>query len=202
MNNIRENLENYLKKPYSRILIPDDESGTFTAEILEFPGCIAQGDTAKEAYERLEEAAKAWIEAALELGQEIPPPSLAHGYGGKVALRLPKSLHRQAAMAAERDGTSLNQFMVTAIAEKVGAHKLYEKLTGRMEQYFIQGFATNAYVTVGSAIHAVTGFGVASGSYAIAYGTTGSMIQAANSMPALFSIPNIDFSKKEVAANA
>jgi len=43
---------------------------------------------------------------------------------------------------------------------------------------------------------------VASGSYAIAYGTTGSMIQAANSMPALFSIPNIDFSKKEVAANA
>ena len=90
MNNIGENLENYLKKPYSRILIPDDESGTFTAEILEFPGCIAQGDTAQEAYERLEEAAKAWIEAALELGQEIPPPSLAHGYGGKVALRLPK----------------------------------------------------------------------------------------------------------------
>jgi antitoxin HicB len=90
--NIRENLENYLKKPYLRILIPDDESGTFTAEILEFPGCIAQGDTVQEAYELLEEATKAWIEAALDLGQEIPPPSLAQGYGGKVALRPPKSL--------------------------------------------------------------------------------------------------------------
>jgi predicted RNase H-like HicB family nuclease len=200
MNNIRENLENYLKKPYSRILIPDDESGTFTAEVLEFPGCIAQGDTAQEAYEQLEEAAKAWIEAALELGQEIPPPSLAHGYGGKVALRLPKSLHRHAAMAAERDGTSLNQFIVTAIAEKVGAHKLYEKLTGRMEQYFIQGFLSRAYVTVGSTIQAATGFGWAISSHAMGYGTV--TIQAANSMPASFSVPNIDFSKKEVAANA
>jgi predicted RNase H-like HicB family nuclease/drug/metabolite transporter superfamily protein YnfA len=200
MNNIRENLENYLKKPYSRILIPDDESGTFTAEVLEFPGCIAQGDTAQEAYERLEEAIKAWIEAALELGQEIPPPSLAHGYGGKVALRLPKSLHRHAAMAAERDGTSLNQFIVTAIAEKVGAHKLYEKLTGRMEQYFIQGFLSRAYVTFGLTIQAATGFGLAISSHAVAYGTV--PIQAASSMPVSFWVPNIDFSKKEVAANA
>lgn len=178
MNNIRENLENYLKKPYSRILIPDDESGTFTAEILEFPGCIAQGDTAQEAYERLEEAAKAWIEAALELGQEIPPPSLAHGYGGKVALRLPKSLHRQAAMAAERDGTSLNQFMVTAIAEKVGAHKLYEKLTGRMEQFVFQATVNR-----------------------VVYVTTTLKEQAANSMPLQFPIPDIK-SLKEVTDNA
>ena len=198
--NIRENFENYLKKPYSRILIPDDESGTFTAEVLEFPGCIAQGDTAQEAYERLEEAAKAWIEAALELGQEIPPPSLAHGYGGKVALRLPKSLHRHAAMAAEREGPSLNQFIVTAIAEKVGAHKLYEKLTGRMEQYFIRGFLSRAYVTVGSTIQAMTGFGWTISSHAMAYGAV--TMQAANSMPASLSVPNIDFSKKEVAANA
>ena len=92
--------------------------------------------------------------------------------------------------------------MVTAIAEKVGAHKLYEKLTGRMEQYIIQRFSANAYVTVGSAIQAVTEFDVTSRSYAIAFGTIGSMQQAANSMPASFSISNIDFSKKEVAANA
>ena len=43
------------------------------------------------------------------------------GFGGKVALRLPKSLHRQAAQLAARDGVSLNQFLVSAIAERVGA---------------------------------------------------------------------------------
>jgi predicted RNase H-like HicB family nuclease len=178
MNEIRETLENYLRKPYSRILIPDEESGTFTAEILEFPGCIAQGDTAQEAYERLEEAAKAWIEAALELRQEIPPPSLAHGYGGKVALRMPKSLHRQAAIAAEQDRTSLNQFIVTAIAEKVGAYKLYEKLTGRMERVVLQAVVNR-----------------------VVYVTATLKEQVTTSMPLQFPIPDIKL-LKEVTDNA
>lgn len=64
-----------LRKPYTRALIPDEESGTVTARILEFPGCIAQGATAPEALERLEAAAESWIEAALEMGQEIPAPA-------------------------------------------------------------------------------------------------------------------------------
>src|SRR5713226_5091074 len=65
----------YLELSYSRIIIPDKESGTFTAKILEFPGCISQGDTLEEAYQNLERAAKAWIEAALDLDQEIPEPA-------------------------------------------------------------------------------------------------------------------------------
>jgi len=137
MNRSVKNPEEYLTQPYSRILIPDEKSGTFAAEILEFPGCVSQGDTAQEAYERLEEAAKGWIEAALDLGQEIPPPGLVHGYSGKFALRLPKSLHRQAVRAAERDGTSLNQFIVTALAEKIGATTLYDHLTRRFQQQVV-----------------------------------------------------------------
>lgn len=125
--------EKYLKKPYSRILIPDEESGTYTAVILEFPGCIAQGDTPQEAYEHLEDAAKDWIEAALDLKQEIPSPSQSVSYGGKVLLRLPKSLHRQLALIAEREGVSLNQFIVSALAEKVGAFTLYDQLTKKLD---------------------------------------------------------------------
>jgi len=179
MNNIRDKLEEYLKRPYTRILIPDDESNTFTAEILEFPGCIAQGDTAKEVYERLEDAARAWIEAALALGQEVPPPSLEHGYGGKIALRLPKSLHRQVAMAAKRDGTSLNQFIVAAIAEKFGAHNLYERLRSKMV-YFFQTDVNEAVRNLGQ--------------YRI-------IDSASNLTPSPFNILQIDF-KKEVAGNA
>jgi predicted RNase H-like HicB family nuclease len=54
------------------VLTFDEESGTYTATILEFPGCIAQGDTPQEAYKNIEKAAKGWVEAALSLGQEIP----------------------------------------------------------------------------------------------------------------------------------
>jgi predicted HicB family RNase H-like nuclease len=133
MNDIKRSPRDYLKEPYSRVVIPDEESGTYTAQLLEFPGCIAEGDSVQEAYERLEKAALNWIEAALGLGQDVPPPASVCEYGGKVALRLPKSLHKQAVIAAERDGTSLNQFIVMAIAEKVGAARLYCHLIDRLD---------------------------------------------------------------------
>jgi predicted RNase H-like HicB family nuclease len=117
-----------LKKPYTRVLVPDAESGTFTAQVLEFPGCVAQGNNPAEAYERLEAAAESWIEAALEMHQEIPQPATDAQFGGKFALRLPRSLHRQAAQLAELDGTSLNQFIVATLAEKVGAVNVYRRL--------------------------------------------------------------------------
>jgi predicted RNase H-like HicB family nuclease len=145
MSKVRNTTKQYLIKSYSRILIPDEESGTYTALILEFPGCIAQGDTPQEAYENLEDAAKDWIEAALDLKQEIPSPSQSVSFGGKILLRLPKSLHRQLTLIAEREGVSLNQFIVSVLAERVGAFTLYDKLTKELDQKLSQ-VATNAAV--------------------------------------------------------
>ncbi len=136
MNDKRRTPEDYLKEPYTRMVIPDQESGTYTAQILEFPGCITQGDTVQDAHRRLEETALSWIEAALDSGHDIPLPASVSKFGGKIALRLPKSLHRQAALAAERDGTSLNQFIVMAVAERVGASNLYDHLTEKLEHRF------------------------------------------------------------------
>ena len=127
--------EEYLEEPYARVLIPEEEGG-FSAEILEFPGCFSQGDTADEALKNLEEAAKNWIEATLEQGRSIPEPSALYGYGGKVALRLPRGTHQKAARMAEREGVSLNTFLVDAIAARVGALDLYNQMAQRFEQRF------------------------------------------------------------------
>jgi predicted RNase H-like HicB family nuclease len=108
-----------LKKPYARMVVPDTD-GTFTAEIVEFPGCIAVGDTAAEALSNLDEVAVDWIAATLEQGQDIPEPMEAAGFSGKLVLRMPKGLHKRATLWAERDGVSLNQFIVTCVAEQVG----------------------------------------------------------------------------------
>ncbi len=128
-----KSIQEYLKEPYARILIPDEEGG-FSAEILEFPGCFAEGDTADEAMQALDRAADAWIQAALDQGQAIPLPFRNQGYGGKIALRLPRSLHRQATEFAERDGTSLNQFLVSAIAARVGAEEFYNRLVTELSK--------------------------------------------------------------------
>jgi antitoxin HicB len=108
-----------LKRAYSRILVPDPD-GRFTAEILEFPNCVAFGDTAAEALARLDEVAAEWVAAAIEQGQEIPEPLDSADFSGKLVLRMSGSLHRKAALYAEREGVSLNQFIVTTLAEAVG----------------------------------------------------------------------------------
>src|SRR6266702_3042219 len=109
-----------LKRPYARMVLPDSD-GTFSAEIVEFPGCIAVGGTAAEALDNLEEVAADWIAATLAQGQDIPEPMDAAGFSGKLVVRMPKGLHKRATLCAERDGVSLNHFIVTCIAEQVGA---------------------------------------------------------------------------------
>lgn len=116
-----ERLRGYLSRPYSRVLIPDPETSTYTARILEFAGCVAQGSTPEEAYDRLEQAAMDWLTAAMDLGQEVPAPAEEQTYSGRLLLRLPKSLHRRCAEAAATEATSLNQFVVATLAEKIGA---------------------------------------------------------------------------------
>jgi predicted RNase H-like HicB family nuclease len=109
-----------LRRPYSRILVPQDEGG-FTAEVLEFPGCVAEGETAEEANAKLEEAAISWIIGCAESGKAVPDPLGDYQGSGKFALRLPRSLQGRAVKAATRDGVSLNQFITYAVAEKLGA---------------------------------------------------------------------------------
>jgi len=123
----------YLNKSYTRVIIPD-ESGGFHAEILEFPGCFAEGDTIEETYNELGGAAEAWIEARLSQKQEIPEPFNNLGYSGNISLRLPRSVHKRAAIMAERDRVSLNSFLMTAIASRVGAEDFCTAISTRLEQ--------------------------------------------------------------------
>jgi len=144
-----ETVKNYLQQPYARIVIPVEPSG-FHAEILEFPGCFAQGDTVANAYTNLEKAAESWIETCLSQGQEVPNPSSTLSFSGRIVLRLPRSIHQKAAQLAERDETSLNTYLVSAVAAKVGAEDLYNVLTQRLERRLVQA-AYYAYWSLNTA---------------------------------------------------
>jgi len=108
-----------LAAPYARILVPDEEGG-YSAEVLEFPGCFAEGDTAEEAVENLERAAESWLIACVERGIDVPKPLTNYEASGKFALRLPRTLYARATKAAAREGVSLNQFISAAVAERLG----------------------------------------------------------------------------------
>jgi antitoxin HicB len=110
----------YLKRPYARVLRPEAD-GSFSAEILEFPGCFAVGDTGSEALQNLENVAASWILGVLAKNERVPEPLQdKDAFSGKFVLRLPRSLHKKAAFAAEQEGVSLNQFISACVAEAVG----------------------------------------------------------------------------------
>jgi len=106
-------------KAYGRRLVPDPDGG-YTASIHEFPGCFAEGETADEALTELNAAATAWVAAALESGHRVPEPIDASDHSGKIALRVPRTLHRMAAERAVMEGVSVNQLLVTAVANFLG----------------------------------------------------------------------------------
>ncbi len=50
-----------------------------------------------------------------------------------VSLRLPESLHRAAREVAAEDGVSINQFLVSALGEKIAALKTVDYLRDRAQ---------------------------------------------------------------------
>lgn len=117
---IKEEVEAILARPYTRELIKN-EDGTWFARVVEFPGCMTEGETSQEAIENLDEAMAAWVEVKLEDNNPIPAPLSTEQYSGKFLMRVPKTLHRELARRADLEGVSLNQYALVALSRCVGS---------------------------------------------------------------------------------
>lgn len=115
-------IEEYLTLPYTIEVYRDDSDGEvgYVARVVELPGCMTQADNFAELEEMIQDAMRAWIETAIENGQSIPEPQALDVYSGKFVVRIPKSLHRQLAERASREGVSLNALVSVALGQYVG----------------------------------------------------------------------------------
>jgi len=60
---------------YPIVIETGDAATAFGVVVPDLPGCFSAGDTLDEAIAGAEEAAAAWIDAALDAGEAIPRPS-------------------------------------------------------------------------------------------------------------------------------
>lgn len=60
---------------YPIAIEPGTETIAFGVVVPDLPGCFSAGDTLDEAIVGAEEAAAAWIDAALDAGEAVPAPS-------------------------------------------------------------------------------------------------------------------------------
>lgn len=104
---------------YSAHIQWSDLDSEFVATSPEFPGLAALGATADEAVSALTKAIEAAVDALRADGEPIPEPRLLAPYSGQFRVRVPRSLHQALASAAEREGVSLNSFVMATLAREV-----------------------------------------------------------------------------------
>lgn len=96
-----------------------EEDGEFVATCPSFPGLSAFGESEEEALKEAKTALSLFVDTYRSQGKRLPDPIVEQSYSGQLRVRLPKSLHRQAAALAAADGSSLNQFIVCAVQARV-----------------------------------------------------------------------------------
>lgn len=55
--------------------LSDQDGGGFAATVPDLPGCMSDGATPEEAIANVRDAIAVWIEAAQDMGRDVPTPS-------------------------------------------------------------------------------------------------------------------------------
>ena len=63
-----------LKYPVLISPLSAEDGGGFLATVPDLPGCMSDGETPQEALANAEDAIESWLEAARDLGRDIPSP--------------------------------------------------------------------------------------------------------------------------------
>lgn len=99
---------------YQIVVRRSEEDECYLATVPAIRGCATHGDTPEAALRNGLEVLEMWLEDAIRDGDHIPAP--LHAYSGRLSLRMPISLHQRVAAAAERDGVSINHWIVVSLA--------------------------------------------------------------------------------------
>jgi predicted HicB family RNase H-like nuclease len=127
MENLEKQIELFMSLPYTMtVKYRPEQGGYYVAGYIELPDLTMTGDTPEEAVRELLAEKPEWFETCLKLGINIPLPIEPQKYSGKFVLRMPPSLHESLVQIADKEGVSLNQYMVAALSRSVGIHEVRE----------------------------------------------------------------------------
>lgn len=91
----------------------------------------AEGKTFAVALRKLKAVNRRRLRELTAQGLPIPAPYVEPLYSGQTRLRLDKDIHKKAALMADREGVSLNTYIVSAVAESIGYHQAVEDMRKR-----------------------------------------------------------------------
>jgi predicted HicB family RNase H-like nuclease len=94
-----------------------DDDGDWLAHFLELPEVSAFADTPERALDELAVAWEGVKQTYREDGQPIPVAPLHRDYSGRFNVRVNRTLHRDLAVEAAREGVSLNALVTQKLSQ-------------------------------------------------------------------------------------
>ena len=107
--------------PYRSVVEWSEEDACFIARAPAFATLATHGDTQEQAVHELGIAGALMIEALKAHGRPVPEPDAdVADYAGKIALRVPRSMHARIARVAQSEAVSINQLLLGFVSEGLG----------------------------------------------------------------------------------
>lgn len=147
---MNKNLKYYMGLNYATEIVKLDESdgGCYHATIplLGRYTFVGDGETPQEALDSLNSIKKYLFKLYLEKGRTIPEPpkEKEHTYSGRLLLRIPIDLHRELTEEAQKNNSTLNQYLVRLLAEKNLLKSIHVTLQEIKEDLTRYSFKLNA----------------------------------------------------------
>ena len=105
---------------YSVSIAWSDEDAGYIAVVPELKNVSAFGETVEEALAEVRVATEAYLETCRARGIRVPKPLKRATYSGQLRLRMPATLHEGLTNMARSENVSLNQLIVSLLAEAYG----------------------------------------------------------------------------------
>lgn len=110
-----------MKKEFPYIVKPVDkeEYGVkYLVEYIDFPGITGGADFPEDAIKIANEALDMYLEVLEKENKQIKLPTDFNA-NGRITLRIPKTTHLRAIEMAEREGVSLNTYILDSLSQKL-----------------------------------------------------------------------------------
>ncbi len=132
-----------MKKEYPYIVKPvslEEYGVNYVVEFIDFPGITGGGNTQEEAFQVADEALEMYFEVLKSEGRTIPSVT-NFKTSGRITLRIPKTMHLKVIEMSEKEGVSINTFIIDALSQKLYSNKTNDDILKNLQNIVDQKFA-------------------------------------------------------------